>query len=102
LGGWYAFSDCTKIRAYRFEGTPYLLPKIVPNRVAYLEIMRQLAKLETQNISVRKRNFTSHPMLSLMEKQVRNSIHTKIFYPTRSQIEDWWSLMNVNKAYNKA
>lgn len=41
-GDWYCFSDVTMIRVYGFEGSPLLLPKIMPDRIAYLEIIRQM------------------------------------------------------------
>lgn len=41
-GDWYTYDDCTMIRVYGFEATPFLLPKIVPDKIAYLEIVRQL------------------------------------------------------------
>lgn len=42
-GDWYMFGDCIVIRVYGFEVAPYFLFKIVPDRVAYLEIIRQLS-----------------------------------------------------------
>lgn len=41
-GDWYCFSNVTMIRVYGFEDSAFLLPKIVPNRIAYLEIIRQM------------------------------------------------------------
>ena len=36
-----------------------------------------------------------------MATQVRNPICITIFTPTESQIEDWWSPVRQNKAYDK-
>lgn len=39
---WYCYSNATIIRIYGFEDTPFIPPKIVPDRIACLEIVRQL------------------------------------------------------------
>ena len=39
-GDWYCLEGATMIRVYGFEDAPFILPKTVPNRVAYLEIVR--------------------------------------------------------------
>lgn len=49
-GEWYTFSNCTMIRIYGFEGTPHLLPRIVLDRLVYLENVRQLAKSDAIHI----------------------------------------------------
>lgn len=41
-GDWYCYSNATIIKVYGFEDTPLILPKTVPNKIAYLEIVRQL------------------------------------------------------------
>lgn len=38
------------IRVYGFEGTPHLLPQVVPGRISYLEIVRQLEKYDAKNL----------------------------------------------------
>lgn len=49
-GDWYCFSDYTQVKVYEFEGRPYLLPLTVPNRVACLEIVRQLSIVSTKHL----------------------------------------------------
>lgn len=39
-GDWYCLEDVTMIRVYGFEDAPFILPNMVPNRIAYLEIFR--------------------------------------------------------------
>lgn len=50
-GDWYCFLDYTQIRVYGFEGKPYLLPFMVPNRVVCLEIVRQLSTVSAQHLT---------------------------------------------------
>lgn len=42
-GDWYVCKDFTYVRVFRFEGAPYMLPKPTPNKIAYLEIVRQMS-----------------------------------------------------------
>lgn len=46
---WYVCQDFSYVRIYGFEGTPYILPKLVPDRIAYLEIVRQLSVLNAKH-----------------------------------------------------
>lgn len=50
-GDWYCFLDYTQIRVYGFEGKPYLLPIIVPNRVARLELIKQLSIASAKHLT---------------------------------------------------
>lgn len=50
-GDWYCFLDYTQIRVYEFEGKTYLLPITVPNRVACLEVIRQLSTTSAQHLT---------------------------------------------------
>lgn len=52
-------SKITKIKVYGYEGVPFLLPIIVPNRIAYLENVRQLAASSSSHLG-------SHGKQSLM------------------------------------
>lgn len=48
------------IMVYGFESTPFLTPKIVPNRIAYLEIVRKLDYSSVMNwSSFEKQSFMS-------------------------------------------
>jgi len=50
-GDWYCLLDSTMIKVYGFEGTPFLLPKTVPDRIAYLEIARQMDYSNVMNLN---------------------------------------------------
>lgn len=50
-GDWYCYIYSTMIRVYGFEDIPFLLPKIVPNRIAYLEIVRKMDYSNVMNLS---------------------------------------------------
>lgn len=39
-GDWYYFVDDTMIKVYGFEDTTFILPKTIPDRISYLEIVR--------------------------------------------------------------
>lgn len=39
-GDWYCLEDATMIIVYGFEDTPFILPKIVHERITYLDIVR--------------------------------------------------------------
>lgn len=50
-GDWYCFFNVTMIRVYGFEDAPLLLPKTVPNRIAYLEIIRQMGESNSMHLA---------------------------------------------------
>lgn len=57
-GNWYCYVNDTMIRVYGFENTPFLLSKIVSDRIAYLEIVRQLHYFSVMNLSsIEKQSF---------------------------------------------
>lgn len=41
-GDWHSFETHTQIRVYGFEGAPNVLPKTIPDIIAYLESIRQM------------------------------------------------------------
>lgn len=43
-GDWHSFETHTQIRVYGFEGAPNVLPKIILDMIAYLEIIRQMCE----------------------------------------------------------
>lgn len=50
--------DFTCFRVYGFEGRTYMLPKLVPDIIAYLEIVRQLSVSNAKHFAdMRKQAF---------------------------------------------
>lgn len=50
--------DFTCFRVYGFEGSPYMLLKLVPDKIAYLEIVRQLSVSNAKHFAdMRKQAF---------------------------------------------
>lgn len=48
-GDWYICQDFTYVRVFGFEGAPYVLPKPAPDKIAYLEIVRQMSVSNAQH-----------------------------------------------------
>lgn len=60
-GDWYIYRDFTYVRVFGFKGAPYVLPKPAPNRIAYLEIVRQM------NVSNAQHFGGTHKQVFLLE-----------------------------------
>lgn len=47
-GDWYVCQDFIYVGVFGFEGAPYVLPKLVPNKITYLKIVRQMSVSNSQ------------------------------------------------------
>lgn len=50
-GDLYCLEGATMIKVYGFEDAPFILPKMIPNKTAYLEIVRQMDYCSVMNFS---------------------------------------------------
>ena len=57
-GDWYAYDYFACIRVFGFKGRTYRLPTSMPNRIAYLEIVRQMSKSSKQHFKDKQRKKT--------------------------------------------
>lgn len=72
-GDWYCHPNHTEIRIFGYEGKPYMLPITVPNRVASLEIVRQLSVVSAKHLTDFGKQFIVPRLLVFSDFIVKSS-----------------------------
>ena len=65
MGDIYFYNNTTIIRIYGFPGRPFVLPRYVPLRIGFLEVMREIAMLQETNFPPNKRKGSFFPDLTI-------------------------------------
>lgn len=111
-GDLFVHKDFTCFKIYGFKGTPYLLPKLVPDRISYLEIVRQLSVSNAKNFGgMHKQTFLlvtlSFGDFTIVSTKAYEAIDRKLIeeynlfkYATRVNYDPGGYIHNCNKSQN--